>query len=290
VPLLTLEYTANIAQEMPLPDLFATLHQVLSDLTGIPLDNFKSRAVRRDHFYIGAGEAGNAFVHLEIRVLAGRPLPWRQRIGQEALRTLEAFFAPSTEELDLQITVEVADIERETYFKIPENLSPSHAPRSPDPGPTRLAITIEQATVDDAAEILALQKLAYLSEAAIHDDHTIPPLTQTLAEMQADFNHHLFLKATLEGRLVGSVRGRLQDSTCYAGRLIVDPEVQNRGLGTQLMHEIEKRFRDAGRYELFTGHRSERNLHLYAKLGYREFCREVLTDKVTLVFMEKHNG
>jgi 5-carboxymethyl-2-hydroxymuconate isomerase len=69
VPLLTLEYTANISQDVPLPNLFATLHQVLSDLTGISLDNFKSRAVRRDHFHIGAGQAGNAFAHLEIRIL-----------------------------------------------------------------------------------------------------------------------------------------------------------------------------------------------------------------------------
>jgi hypothetical protein len=33
---------------------------------------------------------------------------------------------------------------------------------------------------------LALQKLAYRSEAEIYDDYTIPPLTQTLGEMRAD--------------------------------------------------------------------------------------------------------
>ena len=45
---------------------------------------------------------------------------------------------------------------------------------------------IEQASAEDAAEILALQKLAYRSEAELYDDYTIPPLTQTLEEMHDD--------------------------------------------------------------------------------------------------------
>jgi hypothetical protein len=35
---------------------------------------------------------------------------------------------------------------------------------------------ISPAAVDDAEAILALQRLAYQSEAAIYDDFTIPPL------------------------------------------------------------------------------------------------------------------
>jgi 2-aminoadipate transaminase len=42
---------------------------------------------------------------------------------------------------------------------------------------------IDRATVEDAKEILDLQKLAYQSEAEIYNDYTIPPLTQTLEEM-----------------------------------------------------------------------------------------------------------
>ena len=54
---------------------------------------------------------------------------------------------------------------------------------------------IQHAELRDAAEILALQKIAYRSEAAIYDDDAIPPLTQTLAEMEADLqnNRNLYL-------------------------------------------------------------------------------------------------
>jgi hypothetical protein len=46
---------------------------------------------------------------------------------------------------------------------------------------------IERASVEDAQEILALQRLAYQSEAEIYDDYSIPPLTQTLEAIRADF-------------------------------------------------------------------------------------------------------
>jgi len=146
---------------------------------------------------------------------------------------------------------------------------------------------IEQAQVSDASEILALQKLAYLSEAEICQDYTIPPLTQTLEEIEREFQTRTVLKVVLDGKIIGSVRAYLQEGTCYIGRLIVHPDFQNRGIGAKLLREIEERFAHAGRYELFTGEKSERNLYFYQKWGYRIFRKEELTDKVTLVYLEK---
>jgi ribosomal protein S18 acetylase RimI-like enzyme len=86
---------------------------------------------------------------------------------------------------------------------------------------------------------------------------------------------------------VGSVRAYEQDGTCHIGRLIVHPAHQNRGLGTRLLREVEAAFPDAERYALFTGHKSERNLYLYGKLGYREVRREPVREVLTLVHLEK---
>ena len=146
---------------------------------------------------------------------------------------------------------------------------------------------IEPAQLDDARAILALQKLAYRSEAEIHADFTIPPLTQTLEETITEFEQQLVLKAVIDGRIIGSVRACVKQGTCYVGKLIVHPDHQNRGIGTRLMHEIEERFKHAQRYELFTGHKSARNLYLYRKLGYTEFKRQVISERLTLVFLEK---
>lgn len=149
------------------------------------------------------------------------------------------------------------------------------------------AIVMKQAQVEDAREILDLQKLAYQSEAVIYHDDTIPPLTQTLQEITADFRNQVFIKASVDGRIVGSVRGQLKQETCSIGRLIVHPDFQNQGIGIRLMEEVEKYFPEAGRFELFTGHRSERNKYLYRKLGYHVFKRQPVNSDLTLLYLEK---
>ena len=93
--------------------------------------------------------------------------------------------------------------------------------------------------------------------------------------------------AELDGQIVGSVRAYDQESTCYIGRLIVHPNRQNRGLGTDLLQHIEAAFPQAVRFELFTGHLSARNLYLYRKLGYTEFGRQPISDALTMMFLQK---
>lgn len=151
----------------------------------------------------------------------------------------------------------------------------------------RVVVIIQPAEPGDAAEILALQKLAYRSEAAIYDEWSIPPLTQTLAEMQADLALRTCLKASIDGRIVGSVRADVREGTCFVGRLIVHPSFQDQGIGTRLMHEIERAFEGVARFELFTGQRSGRNLYLYRKLGYEPCRQEQISDALTLVYLEK---
>jgi ribosomal protein S18 acetylase RimI-like enzyme len=145
---------------------------------------------------------------------------------------------------------------------------------------------ITQATLADAAEILALQKLVYQSEAIRYNDYTLPPLTQTLTGIQADFAKMVVLKTVIDGQIVGSARAYELDGTCYIGRLIVHPDFQGRGIGKKLMDELEGRFAEVKRFELFTGHKSEVPLHIYCQRGYVEFKRQEI-DTHTLVYLEK---
>ena len=146
---------------------------------------------------------------------------------------------------------------------------------------------ILKATHDDAEEILALQKLAYLSEAELYNDFKIEPLVQTLEKALEDFSGQTVLKAVENGRIAGSVRWVVRDGTCYVGKLIVHPDYQNHGLGTALMLELERMSECAERYELFTGWKSEKNLHLYGKLGYVKFKTRDVSENLKLVYMEK---
>lgn len=151
---------------------------------------------------------------------------------------------------------------------------------------TGMDVVISQANVEDAPQILALQRLAFQSEAALYDDYAIPPLTQTLEQLEGEFETHLILKAVMDARIIGSVRGCMKEASCYIGRLMVHPDYQERGIGKRLMAAIEAQM-DADRFELFTGDRSAANLKFYHALGYREISRAQSAPKISMVCLEK---
>ena len=146
---------------------------------------------------------------------------------------------------------------------------------------------ITLANIEDAPQILSLQKLAYQSEAQIYQDYTIPPLTQTIEEIKGDFNNQLFLKAVYEKEIIGSVRAYSDGRSCFIGRLIVHPKWQGKGVGTELMHTIESYYTEVQRYELFTGIKSEDNIRLYKRLAYKPLKEQVVNESVSLIYMEK---
>lgn len=145
--------------------------------------------------------------------------------------------------------------------------------------------TVDVASKSDLEEILKLQKRAYQEEAAIYQDYTIAPLTQSLEELQAEASYSIVLKLLEDRKIVGSVRAYEKEGTCYIGRLMVDPDYQNRGYGKKLMAAVETAFEDV-RYELFTGHKSEKNLAFYQQLGYKEFNRDTIQN-IQLVYLQK---
>ncbi|GMA14912.1 GNAT family N-acetyltransferase [Deinococcus metallilatus] len=150
-------------------------------------------------------------------------------------------------------------------------------------------MVIELAALDDLPAILALQRRAYASEAALYPEATLPAMTQTLAELRGEAGRQTVLKGVLDGRLIGSVRGFVDSAGVgQIGRLIVEPAEQGRGYGTHLLHAIEAAL-PTRTLELFTGERSTANLRLYERLGYVR-DRVEQHGGLPLVFLQKEKA
>ncbi|WP_103063325.1 GNAT family N-acetyltransferase [Actinomyces qiguomingii] len=137
------------------------------------------------------------------------------------------------------------------------------------------APTIIELGARDAGEILTLQRAAYITEARAHSDFGLPPLTQTLAELQEELSGPAVTACGIRdhGRLIASVRLRHSGDAVELGRLIVAPDRQGQGLGTRLLRHAEAVFPDAREIRLFTGEHSAANIRLYRRLGYCETGR-----------------
>jgi Ni,Fe-hydrogenase III small subunit/N-acetylglutamate synthase-like GNAT family acetyltransferase len=149
---------------------------------------------------------------------------------------------------------------------------------------------IQQAEPGDVPEILALQKVAYQSEAEVYGDQSLPALHQTLSDMDSDLGRMLFLKAVVNGKIIGSVRGYTSTDTAHVSRLIVHPYFRGRGVGRRLVNELERHFDSVRRYEAFTGHKSKRNLETFGRLGYVVYKTEPYSPTVTWVYLQKNRA
>ncbi|MFT5219331.1 MAG: 5-carboxymethyl-2-hydroxymuconate isomerase [Gammaproteobacteria bacterium] len=119
MPHIVLEYSSNVPRLAGFAELFAEVHQALHSIGGIKLDNCKSRARVADDYYIGDGDSGNAFIHLNIEFVAGRSTEVKQAIGNECLRLLKHYYQQKLSD-KLQITVQIDDLLLDFYFKYPE--------------------------------------------------------------------------------------------------------------------------------------------------------------------------
>jgi len=151
-------------------------------------------------------------------------------------------------------------------------------------------LTIKRADISDLEKILEIQKIAYLQEAEIYNDFSIPSLNQEIDSLKIEWQNGVVIKAEINGQIIGSVRAELVENICKIGKLIVKPDFQNQGIGKILMTEIERLFKNCSSYELFTGDKSEKNLKLYRKLGYVDFKVERINDNLKMIYLQKQNN
>ena len=141
-------------------------------------------------------------------------------------------------------------------------------------------------TPADAGEVLTVQRAAFVSEALIYGTADMPPLVQTLKELEAELRDADGWVARIDGRLVGAIRTREEADLLLIGRIAIAPDQQGEGIGQALLEAAETHS-DAAEAELFTGSLSEANIRLYERCGYVETHRIDQGDGIQEVFLQK---
>jgi 5-carboxymethyl-2-hydroxymuconate isomerase len=125
VPHLTLEYTDNL--EFEVQPLLARLHDTLVATGAVNLKGIKSRAIRHTDYRIADGDAGYAFVHVNLLIRAGRPIETQQEAAQRVLAILKETVGCRFEDGYLSLSVDIQEMREGvalTLHNIPERAAP----------------------------------------------------------------------------------------------------------------------------------------------------------------------
>ena len=130
---------------------------------------------------------------------------------------------------------------------------------------------LEPAQSADAAELLVLQRCCWVQEAIANETLDIGALHESLDDVRSWLMQWSTWCVRVEGRLVGAVRGRRDETTWEIGRLMVAPDLAGKGLGRWLLHYVERCVPEGiDTLSLFTGAGSVRNIAMYEAAGYRQ--------------------
>src|SRR5208283_5013594 len=138
--------------------------------------------------------------------------------------------------------------------------------------------------LEQAGEVLTVQRAAFVAEARVHGTTEIPPLVETLDEVRRELAETIMIGAFLAGRLIGAIRLTLEGPIGWISRVAVAPDQQGKGIGSGLLDAAEEAAPPhVRRFQLAAGRKSSANVTMYERRGYREFSRRVDSAGVELV-------
>ncbi len=122
------------------------------------------------------------------------------------------------------------------------------------------------------------EQLARVSERAFHSDIHCgapgmggPPGYKSAEWQKRMMRAGQYYRITLDGQIVGGFIVFPKEPRCYElGRIFVDPDVQNQGIGTQAFEYMWKTYPLAKKWTLGTPEWNVRTRHFYAKVGFTE--------------------
>jgi len=117
VPHQIIEYSANLEDRINIKRLVDILHAAAVGLEVLPQAGVRTRAVRRDLYKIADGHVENTFVHLTLRLAAGRSDEAKAAVGEQLFTALKKHIEPSDDSFPIALSLEIQEIDPVTRWK-----------------------------------------------------------------------------------------------------------------------------------------------------------------------------
>jgi isopentenyldiphosphate isomerase len=131
-------------------------------------------------------------------------------------------------------------------------------------------ISLKKASIEDAEELLALQREVFMPLYKKYNDHETSPVTQTMERFKAKFERGDYFKILFEAELAGSVFVYEKSPGLMRLHIInILEKYHNKGIAQAVMKRLEIMYPEADAWELDTILTEERNCYLYEKMGYK---------------------
>lgn len=116
MPHVHLETTADLPENANIPDILAALTHKLSTFETIQSASIKAYHLLRSNWQMGDG-APPGFCHCTVSILSGRSLALRKTIAAGMYAELKSHFEASLQDGEVAITLELREMDAETYMK-----------------------------------------------------------------------------------------------------------------------------------------------------------------------------
>lgn len=134
-------------------------------------------------------------------------------------------------------------------------------------------------------ELLALQKSAYAIEAKLVGFPNLPPLHETVEELQT--SGEIFYGYFVDGELAGAISYKIEGKTLDIHRMMVHPNFFRRGIARQLL-ELVLALPEIERAIVMTGAANQPAKKLYETFGFVEITQEMVVEGLMISRFEKY--
>ena len=118
MPHITVEYSANILDDVDIKNLLSQVNKFLAGTGLFNLNDIKSRAIEHDMYVIGDGDSARAFVTVNVCILSGRDERVKKQLSDGVLKLLETSFPKTLAEQKASLTVQISEIDKDSYGKL----------------------------------------------------------------------------------------------------------------------------------------------------------------------------